>query len=109
MLDIFESYLLSVDAKDSTRKTYRKALERFSNWMEDRDAELLDLCREDIVAYKDCLLSENKSSLTINLYLSALRGVLQMGRRGVCLQEHRKRSRFRSHQEGYIQEDAPGE
>lgn len=74
MLDIFESYLLSVDAKDSTRKTYRKALERFSNWMEDRDTELLDLCREDIVAYKDCLLSENKSSLTINLYLSALRG-----------------------------------
>lgn len=74
MIQEFERYLLSVDAKDSTRTTYRKALECFSRWMEDRGDSLQDLDRADILAYKDGLLSDNKSALTVNLYLSALRG-----------------------------------
>lgn len=74
MQEVFEKYIRSVDAKDSTRVTYSKALECFSKWMEERGSRLYDLTREDVVAYKDSLLADNKSALTVNLYLSALRG-----------------------------------
>ena len=74
MLEVFETYLLSVDAKESTRGTYRKALDCFSHWMENRGATIQELSHADIVAYKDSLLNSNKSALTVNLYLSALRG-----------------------------------
>ena len=74
MTDIIETYLRSVDAKDSTRATYRKALDCFAHWMDDRQVGLTELSREDIIAYKDYLLGEKKSALTVNLYLSALRG-----------------------------------
>ena len=74
MLQEFETYLRGVDAKESTRKTYAKALESFSRWMDDRDAQLSDISREDIIAYKDDLLAGHKSALTVNLYLSTLRG-----------------------------------
>ena len=74
MHEVIETYLRSVDAKDSTRATYRKALECFERWTDNRDVELSELCREDIIAYKDSLLKDNKSALTVNLYLSSLRG-----------------------------------
>lgn len=74
MLDVFETYLRCVDAKESTRETYRKSLECFSRWMDDREAGIQDLTHADIVAYKDYLLGSNKSALTVNLYLSTVRG-----------------------------------
>lgn len=74
MIESIETYLRSVDAKDSTRATYRKALECFDKWLDGRGDDLADLSREDILAYKDSLLKANKSALTVNLYLSALRG-----------------------------------
>lgn len=74
MLDVFEKYLLSVDAKESTRATYKKALDCFSHWVEERGANLEELSHADIIAYKDFLLNSNKSAMTVNLYLSTLRG-----------------------------------
>lgn len=74
MVEEFETYLRNVDAKDTTRATYRKALDCFSRWMEDRQKSLLELSREDIIAYKDSLLDSNKSAMTVNLYLSTIRG-----------------------------------
>jgi len=73
MHEVFERYLLSVDAKESTRATYRKALDCFSRWVNDRGEEVADLTHADIIAYKDFLLSSNKSAMTINLYLSTIR------------------------------------
>lgn len=74
MLQEFETYLRNVDAKDTTRATYRKALECFGRWMDDRDVTLTELTREDIIAYKDSLLAAKRSALTVNLYISTLRG-----------------------------------
>ena len=74
MLPDFEAYLRSVDAKESTRATYRKALESFARWMDDRDLSLTEIMRVDVIAYKDSLLAANRSAMTVNLYLSTLRG-----------------------------------
>ena len=43
MIYEFEAYLRGVDAKDSTRATYRKALECFEHWMNDREVALTEL------------------------------------------------------------------
>lgn len=74
MIEEFETYLRSVDAKESTRQTYLKALECFSHWMEGKGLTIHELAHSDIVSYKDFLLHSNKSALTVNLYLSTLRG-----------------------------------
>ena len=73
MHEVFEKYLCGVDAKESTRATYRKALESFSRWVEAKGEDPLDLCREDVLAYKDSLLNSHKAAMTINLYLTAVR------------------------------------
>lgn len=74
MQKIFETYQNSVDTKESTRRTYRKALDCFSHWMESKVLTLPELSYADIVSYKDFLLTSNKSALTVNLYFSSLRG-----------------------------------
>lgn len=74
MQTVFETYLKSVDAKESTRNTYRKALECFSHWIEEKGLTIPELMHSEIISYKEYLLSSNKSALTVNLYLSTLRG-----------------------------------
>ena len=43
MYDKLGTYLSFVDAKESTRKTYRKALESFSRFVSDCDCRLEDV------------------------------------------------------------------
>lgn len=75
MRDAIETYLRSVDAKDSTRATYGKALECFAQWLDDEGgAPFFELTQRDIIAYKDSLLRSGRSAMTVNLYLSAIRG-----------------------------------
>lgn len=73
MTRIFEQYLRGVDATESTRATYRKALESFSRWLDGIGLDPIEAVREDILAYKDSLVNAHKAAMTINLYLSAVR------------------------------------
>jgi len=68
-----DAFMLAVDVKDSTRKTYRKALDVFGTWMKAESIDFQSVTRNDIIAFKDSLLGTNHSALTVNLYLSALR------------------------------------
>lgn len=74
MLEQFETYLAFVDAKPSSKATYRKALESFSRFVVDCDCELSELNHTDILTYKEGLLEDNKSPQTVNLYLTVVRG-----------------------------------
>ena len=80
-----ERYLSCVDAKESTRATYKKVLESFSQWVDATDCAFLDLTQADIIAYKDSLLKGNKSAMTVNLYLSTIRGFYKwLAAEGIC-------------------------
>lgn len=57
-----ETYLAFVDAKESTRQTYRKALESFSRFVSDCDCHLEDITFADLLYYKETLQNENKSA-----------------------------------------------
>ena len=80
-----DRYLRCVDAKESTRATYRKVLDSFAQWVECTDYAFFELTQADIIAYKDSLLKENKSAMTVNLYLSTIRGFYKwLAAEGIC-------------------------
>ena len=80
-----DRYLRCVDAKESTRTTYRKVLDSFAQWVEGTDCAFFELTQADIIAYKDSLLKENKSAMTVNLYLSTIRGFYKwLAAEGIC-------------------------
>ena len=80
-----ERYLSCVDAKQSTRTTYKKVLESFSQWVDTTDCAFFDLTQADIISYKDSLLKANKSAMTVNLYLSTIRGFYKwLAAEGIC-------------------------
>ena len=80
-----DRYLRCVDAKESTRATYRKVLDSFAQWVEGNNCAFFELTQADIIAYKDSLLKENKSAMTVNLYLSTIRGFYKwLAAEGIC-------------------------
>lgn len=70
---IVEGFMLSVDAMETTRATYRKVMYLFMDWITETGRSINTLDSTDIIAYKDDLLSQKKSAPTVNLYLSVLR------------------------------------
>lgn len=85
MQNVIESYLRSVDAKESTRATYRKALECFAQWVNDSGMPFFELTQKDIIAYKDSILKSGRSAMTVNLYLSTVRGFYKWAAaEGIC-------------------------
>lgn len=67
------TFIASQDVKESSRKLYAKTLTQFFVWVDDRGKTLNTLTRQDILEYKDSLLQENLSSLTISSYITAVR------------------------------------
>ena len=73
MDNIVDAFMMSVDAMESTRETYRKAMFLFTGWIGESGRNIGAMTTADIIAYKDYLLNGRKSALTINLYLSVIR------------------------------------
>ena len=66
-------FISSLDAAESTRQTYRKSIDIFFEWVSMQGKPMEEFNSLDILSYKDTLLAENKSALTVNLYLSVVR------------------------------------
>lgn len=70
---VIDAFILSLDAQKTTKSTYRKAMTLFAGWVGETGRDFNSLARVDILAYKEHLLKSGHSSLTVNLYLSAIR------------------------------------
>ena len=81
LLDMFIS---STDRKPTTLSLYRRTLNHFFDWVEkevkDKDGKILKpkyslgtLTRPQVIEYKDSLVEEGKSGLTITSYLTSVR------------------------------------
>jgi len=70
---VVDAFLSSIDGQGTTRRTYRKAILIFMDWISSSGRILSGMTPVDILAFKDSLLARNKSGLTINLYLSVVR------------------------------------
>ena len=66
-------FIASQDVKDSSRSLYTRTLSQFFLWIVKTGKELNSLDREDILEYKDSLLSSGLSALTISSYLVVVR------------------------------------
>ncbi len=66
-------FIASQDVKESSRNLYTRTLSQFFLWIESSGRVLNSLTREDILEYKDSLLSSGLSSLTISSYLVVVR------------------------------------
>lgn len=69
--EIINRWLASLDAKQTTIDTYRKAIKSFLSWTSQQGITRPQ--REDILAYKRSLESEDKSTYTIGSYLTTVR------------------------------------
>ena len=70
LLDLFIS---SQDRKPTTLGLYRRTLNQFFDWVEESGYTLNTLTRPQIIEYKNTLVQEGKSALTITSYLTSVR------------------------------------
>lgn len=66
-------FIASQDVREASRKLYTRTLSQFFVWIEREGKDLNALTREDILEYKDSLLSSGLSALTISSYLVVVR------------------------------------
>lgn len=69
--NLIVEFLLSLDLKQNSKKTYERQMRCFVKWL--INAKLVNPDREDILAYKEFLESKSLSSLTISGYIVVVR------------------------------------
>ena len=67
------NFITTMDVKESSRALYTRTITQFFNWVEETGKVIKDLTRQDILEYKDHLLSSGLSALTIGSYIVAVR------------------------------------
>lgn len=70
---VVAKFISDQDVKESSRSLYTRTLSQYFLWVEKTDRRLNELSREDILEYKDSLLSSGLSALTISSYLVVVR------------------------------------
>ena len=72
--EVVEMFIASQDVKESSRKSYKRALRQFALWVMDaKHYSFAELTRVQILEYKEELLASGKSSLTASSYLTSVR------------------------------------
>lgn len=71
MEELIRDFIGSLNRRQTTKDTYRKALREFAKWL--GDASPTDLTSGDIQRYKDYILSKNLSPTSMSAYLTAVR------------------------------------
>lgn len=72
---LVRAFIGSLDCKNETKKEYEKVVKLYCKWVENTGRNFSDLTRQDILAFKESLLSASRmrSSQTVSLYMCALR------------------------------------
>jgi len=63
----------TLDNKETTKKYYKRTINLFFEWANNRGLYLPELQREDILRFKNDLLAEGKSSLSVASYLNSVK------------------------------------
>ncbi len=71
--ELLDSFIDSQDVKQSSKGLYKRTLERYISWVEEKGYLLSDITRGQILEYKEDLLRSGKSSLTVGSYITAVR------------------------------------
>lgn len=71
--NVVKRFLAELDVKESSKKTYKRQLKQFFDWVKKEKYSLSKLTRVELLEYKKYLLNSDKSSLTVAGYITALR------------------------------------
>jgi len=71
--DLVNSFIFSLDVKQSSKHLYRRTLKQFFSWVTKKNYLLSEIARPQIIEFKEDLLAEGKSSLTVGSYINSLR------------------------------------
>lgn len=69
---VIKAFLASLDIKNTSRKTYGDAIRQYFKWLDKTGRELAEVQAEDIIIYKQYLLSSGHRVLTTRAYIIAL-------------------------------------
>lgn len=70
---LVESFISSQDVRDSSKETYRWSIAQYFAWLKRTGRSLKGLTSADVMLYKNHLLKERLSPLTVGSYLTAVR------------------------------------
>lgn len=70
---LLNTFLSSQDIRDSSKVTYKWALEQYFRWLKKTRRSLKGLTAADIMSFKNDLLKTDHSALTVGAYLTAVR------------------------------------
>jgi integrase/recombinase XerC/integrase/recombinase XerD len=66
-------FIGSQDVSPNSKRLYTRTLRQYFNWVSRRGYDLRSITREEILEYKQDLLDEEKSSLTVGSYITSVR------------------------------------
>ena len=71
--ELVDRFIEAQDVKPSSRSLYRRTLSLYFTWTVERNLDLREITRADLLAYKDSLFERGLSSLSVGSYLTVLR------------------------------------
>lgn len=71
--ELVDSFLLAQDVKQSSKLLYRRTLKQYFNWVKKKGYLLSEIARPQLIEFKEDLLSDGLSSLTVGSYITAVR------------------------------------
>lgn len=71
--DLIRQFIASQDVKQSSKRLYQRTIAQYFKWVGNHDLNLKDITRAHIIAYKETLLADGKSSLSVGSYLTVVR------------------------------------
>ena len=71
--NLIATFIEQLDVKPVSRSVYSRSLKQFFTWVEVKSYQLTALTRTQILQYKEELLAEGKSGLTVAAYINAVR------------------------------------
>lgn len=69
---VIKAFLVALDVKETSRKTYGDAIRQYFKWLESNNKELAQVTAEDLILYKQYLLASGHRILTTRAYIIAL-------------------------------------
>lgn len=73
LADIVEQFIAAQDVKPSSKALYRRTLKQYLEWVERNGYQMAEIDRRHVLQYKEQLLADGKSSLTVGSYITSVR------------------------------------
>jgi integrase/recombinase XerC/integrase/recombinase XerD len=72
-MELVDSFIASLDIKQSSRDLYKRTLRQYINWINKVGYTLSEITKTQIIEYKEHLFKSGLSSLTVSSYINSVR------------------------------------